>query len=240
MFILVGEHRRIRSFFFPIHNIRLYLVVGKQYAVLIAINKYQNWPALRNPVKDAKEIQEILSRRYYLSDFMELYDEDATKAGIIKLFNKLLVTTKPEDSVLIFYAGHGHLDNSSNAGFWIPVDGGTDVDEQANWLPNNQIRGFISNIKARHVALIADSCFSGDILNPSRGLAPTITVTRSYGSLSITTATAGTLYLDGRAMGDLPAGAKAKLDSVEVGERNLEVRYADGQVEKQSATVEDQ
>src|SRR5208337_3293828 len=44
---------------------------------------------------------------------------------------------------------------------------------------------------------------------------PTITVSRSYGSLSITTVTAGTLYLDGKAMGDLPAGANAKLDSVE-------------------------
>lgn len=150
-------------------------VVGKQYAVLIAIDKYQNWMALRNPVEDAKEIKEILSRRYYFSDFMELYDEAATKADIIKLFNKLISGTKPEDSILIFFAGHGYLDKSSNLGFWIPVDGGTDVDEQANWLPNAQVRGFISNMKARHVALIADSCFSGDILNPTRGMAPTIT-----------------------------------------------------------------
>ena len=53
---------------------------------------------------------------------------------------------------------------------------------------------------------------------------PTITVSRSYGSLSITTATEGTLYLDGKAMADIPAGASAKLDSVEVGSRNLELR----------------
>jgi hypothetical protein len=33
----------------------------------------------------------------------------------------------------------------------------------------------MSNMKARHVALIADSCFSGDFLNPSRGITPTIT-----------------------------------------------------------------
>lgn len=72
----------------------------------------------------------------------------------------------------------------------------------------------------------------------SPALTPTITVARSYGSLSVTTATAGTLYLDGKPMGDLPAGAQAKLDSVEVGERSLELRYADGQVEKQSATVD--
>lgn len=150
-------------------------VVGKQYAVLIAIDKYQSWTALQNPVKDAKEIKDILSRRYYFSNFLELYDEAATKAGIIKLFDKLINDTRSEDSILIFYAGHGHLDKTSNSGFWIPVDGGMDVYEQANWLPNSQIRGFISNMKARHVALIADSCFSGDFLNPARGMAPTIT-----------------------------------------------------------------
>jgi len=67
---------------------------------------------------------------------------------------------------------------------------------------------------------------------------PTMTVTRFYSSLVVTTATEGTLYLDGKAMGDVPAGAKAKLDSVEVGSRSLEVRYADGQVEQHTATAE--
>ncbi len=150
-------------------------VVGRQYAVLIAIDKYDSWMALRNPVKDAKEIKDILFRRYYVSDFMELYDGAATKAGIIKLFDRLIKDTRPEDSILIFYAGHGQLDRTSNTGFWIPVDGGTDVYAQANWLPNAQIRGFIGNMKARHVALIADACFSGDFLNPTRGMAPAIT-----------------------------------------------------------------
>jgi hypothetical protein len=150
-------------------------VVGRQYAVLIAIDKYNSWVTLGNPVKDAREIKAILARRYYVTDFMELYDEAATKAGIIRLFNRLIETAKPEDSLFIFYAGHGYLDKTSNTGFWVPVDGGVDLDKQENWLPNSQIRGFISNMKERHVVLIADSCFSGDILNPSRGLAPQIT-----------------------------------------------------------------
>ena len=46
---------------------------------------------------------------------------------------------------------------------------------QDNWLANNQIRGFIKKMKARHIALVSDSCFSGDILNPSRGLVSGIT-----------------------------------------------------------------
>jgi hypothetical protein len=150
-------------------------MVGRQYGVLIAINKYAHWNALRNPVKDAKEIKEILSRRYYVDEFIELYDEEATKAGMIKLFDRLIGITKPEDSVFIFYAGHGHLDKISDTGFWIPVDGGTDRYAQPNWLPNAQIRGFICMMKSRHVALVSDACFAGDILNPTRAISPEIT-----------------------------------------------------------------
>ena len=42
-------------------------------------------------------------------------------------------------------------------------------------------------------------------------VAATMTVTRSYGSLVVSTFSAGTLFLDGKAMGELPAGAEARL-----------------------------
>jgi len=146
--------------------------VGTQYAVLIAINRYRDWNALRHPVEDAREIHEILSRRYFVDRFIELYDDAATKEGIIRLFNQLISTTRPEDGVFIFYAGHGHLDPMSDTGFWIPADGGLDRFAQDNWLPNSQVRGFISKMKPRHVVLMSDSCFSGDILNPTRAITP--------------------------------------------------------------------
>jgi len=63
------------------------------------------------------------------------------------------------------------------------------------------------------------------------------TVTRSYGSIAVSVVTAGTLYMDGIKTADLPAGADAKLDSVEEGEHNLELHYADGQVEQQTVTI---
>ena len=69
-------------------------------------------------------------------------------------------------------------------------------------------------------------------------VAATMTVTRSYGSLVVSSLSAGTLYLDGKFMGDLPAGAEARLDNnVEVGERSVELRYASGDKESQNVTV---
>ena len=41
-------------------------------------------------------------------------------------------------------------------------------------------------------------------------------------------ATAGRLFLDGVDMGDLPAKAEAKIDSLEAGKRILELRFASG------------
>jgi Tol biopolymer transport system component len=147
-----------------------YAVDGKRFAVLIAVDRYRNWIPLKNPVKDAREIKSILERRYYFDEVIELFDDQATKAGINRLFGKLIERLKPEDSVFIFFAGHGYLDPLSQTGFWIPVDGGTDRFSQENWIPNSQIRGFMASMKSRHVALASDSCFSGDILNPSRGI----------------------------------------------------------------------
>jgi hypothetical protein len=72
---------------------------------------------------------------------------------------------------------------------------------------------------------------------PAPESAPTLTAMKSYGSLIISAADEGTLYLDGKSMGDLTAGGQARLDSVEVGERSLELRYANGHVERHDATV---
>ena len=144
------------------------VVVGKQYAVFIAVDRYNHWLPLRNPVSDAMEIRDIITRRYYIDEVFELYDEQATRAGISRLFRELIEVTKAEDSVFIFYAGHGYLDELTYNGFWIPVDGRADIFTQENWLSNNVIRGYISNMNARHVALFVDSAFSGDILNLTR------------------------------------------------------------------------
>jgi len=148
--------------------------IGKQYAVIIGIDRYQNWMPLKNAVADAKSLKRILSENYVIDEFIEMYDAEASAANIRKLFTQTL----PEkvglnDSLLIFYAGHGLLDDS-RSGFWIPVDGSTDVLTQDRWIPNAQLRNYLGRLKAQRLLVVADSCFSGDLLNTSRGITPTI------------------------------------------------------------------
>ncbi|MCK6683609.1 MAG: SUMF1/EgtB/PvdO family nonheme iron enzyme [Thermoanaerobaculia bacterium] len=147
---------------------------GRQVLVLIAINQYKSWTPLSQPAKDAEALRKVLEGRYALDEVITLYDGKATKAGIIGLLGDLQKKLQEEDSLLLFYAGHGHLDEMSGTGFWIPSDAGTDVIAQENWLPNSQIRGLIRNIPSRHVLVVSDSCFSGDLLDVFRGRAPDI------------------------------------------------------------------
>jgi len=148
--------------------------IGRQYAVIIGIDRYKEWNSLRSAVSEAKNVKSILSSRYYIDEFIELYDGAATAAGIRKLFAETLPgKLKKEDSLFIFYAGHGYLDASST-GFWIASDGVKDVFDQRGWIPNQQIRNYLSMLKAQRVLVVADACFSGDFLNVSRGAGPTI------------------------------------------------------------------
>ena len=170
------------------------LTVGKQYLVVIGINEYQQWLPLHSPVSDAKEIRNIIVSRYYIDEVYELYDAEATKANIMKLFVKLQEEVGIDDSLLILYAGHGHLDKNSNTGFWIPVNAGTDIYEQNNWLPHTQLKGLISNIKASHIFVISDSCFSGDLIYTTRSIPPTINeeyFKRAYSRVSRQVLTSG-------------------------------------------------
>ncbi len=150
------------------------LKVGRQFLVIIAIDRYSRWMPLHNPVKDAKEIRDILISRYCIDELRELYDEQATKANIIRLLAELQEEVKPDDSLLVLYSGHGHLDRASDTGFWIPVNAGTDVYEQLNWLPHSQLKGLISRLAAKHVFVVSDSCFAGDLLSSTRSMPPVL------------------------------------------------------------------
>jgi hypothetical protein len=147
----------------------LNIEVGTQYAVFIGIDKYQHWLPLQNPVKDAQELKEILQSHYYIDKIYELYNDKATKANIIKLLDYLTNSLTTKDSLLIFFAGHGYFDKTTQLGYWIPVDGGNDPIEQSNWITNNLVTQYIAGMQTGHVLLIADSCFSGTLIEQNRG-----------------------------------------------------------------------
>jgi hypothetical protein len=143
------------------------------------------WSPLEYPVKDAQEIKNILLEYYNIDEWRELYNREATKAAIVRLFIELQDKTGPNDSVFVFHAGHGFNDERTKTSAWIPYNGGEDKIDQANWLSHLQIRSMLDSLKARHVFLVSDSCFSGDLLDAARGMPePVINYPAAYDKVS--------------------------------------------------------
>jgi len=161
------------------------VTVGKQWAVFIAIDQYSEWDPLLYPVKDAREIKSILLENYYIDEVKELYNNDASAAAIRRLFIELQEKTGINDSVFVFHAGHGINEEKTSTSAWIPYDAGKDIAEQKNWLSHKQLRSLLDSIKAKHIFLISDSCYSGDLLDARRGMSEiVIDYPAAYNALS--------------------------------------------------------
>ena len=154
-------------------------VKGEQWLLTIGIDSYISWPRLKTAANDAKALKKVLLERYHVdpSHVIELYDENATRENILGTLRDLTRKVKPEDSLLIYYAGHGHVDNITKRGSWIPVESRTD--NPSAWISNQEIKDYLSidAIKAKHVLLVSDSCFSGDFFRGTRGTIPEVTDT---------------------------------------------------------------
>ncbi len=135
---------------------------GDYYALIIGINKYKKLINLETAVNDAKEISNILKNKYNFKEVVLLLDNDATRENIIKELYNFRKTLKNNDNFLLYYAGHGQLDEEINDGYWQPVN--ADKDIPTNWINNSFLTGTIKGIKAKHVLVIADSCYSGSLL----------------------------------------------------------------------------
>ena len=152
-------------------------VIGDQWLLTIGIDNYISFPRLKTATNDAKALKKVLLDRYHVdpSRIIELYDENATRKNILGALRDLTRKVKSEDSLLIFYAGHGHVDSITKRGSWIPVESGTD--DPSSWISNQDIKDYlnIDAIKAKHVLLVSDSCFSGDFFRGTRGTISEVT-----------------------------------------------------------------
>lgn len=142
---------------------------GTYHFLGIGINKYKHWSNLNNAVKDIKDISRLLIESYQFLGHQSilLLDTEASRTNIISELEKLTNPNKvkQEDSVLIYYSGHGSIierGNQKKRGFWIPVE--ARHDKSADYLSNSRIHEYIEDIPARHILLISDACFSGSLL----------------------------------------------------------------------------
>ena len=132
---------------------------NKYVALLIGNNQYQHINALKTAVNDASVLKSVLEKKYgFKADLLI----NATRSEILRAVSNLQRTVTADTNVLIYYAGHGYLAKEEDRGYCMPVD--ADMNNPANWIANDDITSKIRAMKAKHVLVAADSCYSGTMV----------------------------------------------------------------------------
>ena len=131
---------------------------GNYHALVIGNNAYRSMPALKTAVNDAQVVAQVLKDKYGFS-VETLYD--ATRSDILLALNRYRRTLTVNDNLLIYCAGHGWLDTAGDEGYWLPVDAEKDI--ETNWISNSHMTTTLRAIAAKHVIVVADSCYSGKL-----------------------------------------------------------------------------
>lgn len=150
---MIGTHWPPSSEFTPYYT--------KSWAVVIGINNYGGrHPRLINACNDARAISERLRQRGF-ETIHTLYDSEATRGAIMAwLRNELPMRTDPNDRVVFFFAGHGITQTGPNdrkRGYLIPYDGSNFAD----YIDMEELRQCCNVIRAKHILVLLDCCFSG-------------------------------------------------------------------------------
>jgi TPR repeat protein len=146
-------------------------VHGHHFVVVIGIDHYQNWPILGTAVSDATGFAKLLTGQFGFEYAVEpLTEQGATRDNINSLIDDdLRGRLKPEDDLVIFFAGHGTTrndkvgDETQSVGFLVPFEArapGTN-EHWSDYLNIEELLRKISSLPPQHILVILDSCHSG-------------------------------------------------------------------------------
>ncbi|MDP6709172.1 MAG: caspase family protein [Alphaproteobacteria bacterium] len=136
-------------------------IEGRNFALVIGNNAYRDLPPLKTARNDARALADLLVERYDFDKENVQLLLDADRNTILGAIEGLRSELDVDDRLVIYYAGHGQIDKSTGEGFWQPVDAA--ADKTSTWIANDDVRRQLKGLPAKHVLVIADSCFSGSL-----------------------------------------------------------------------------
>jgi uncharacterized caspase-like protein len=137
---------------------------GKYHALVIGNNDYKQMRALKTAVADAREVARVLELDY---GFQVRLLVNASRYEILAALNDMREKLTEKDNLLIYYAGHGELDERNQRGYWLPVD--AEPNSTANWISNIAITDVLNSMTVQQLLVVADSCYAGTLTRSSVG-----------------------------------------------------------------------
>jgi hypothetical protein len=133
----------------------------KDYVLMFATDKYDNWDDLVNPINDAEAIAKELKVKYGFQ--VDLVKNPTVEQIWEKLREYNERKFSPQDQLLVFFAGHGHFDESFGEGYVVAKNSLSNDLSRTTYLSHNRLRGVINNISCSHILLTMDVCFGGTL-----------------------------------------------------------------------------
>ncbi len=163
------RERAIRFQEAKLEDLKKPVAVPRGYALVIGVGQYPNLPAdkqLDYAESDAEAVSRILlsneGGNIPPENLRKLIGRDATRAKIEEALTKwLAVTAKPEDRVIVYFAGHGVV--TPAGGMLAPRDFDLTRPNETGY-PMKRLGDILANdVKAQWKVLLTDACHSGRI-----------------------------------------------------------------------------
>lgn len=161
----------------------------RRVALVVGIDRYQD-PALqglRYAGKDAVDLARVLSasdRGAFEVHLVTSADGPVSRERFWEAFEQASARLQPDDTFLVYFAGHGTLDLATGGTEHHLLTSGSSLDRPAaTGIPRAQLQARLGELPARRRVIVLDACFSGggrsqlapdtqDALRKLRGPAP--------------------------------------------------------------------
>ncbi|MEM7726112.1 MAG: caspase family protein [Cyanobacteria bacterium P01_A01_bin.45] len=153
------------------------------YALLIGIADYLYINPLNKTTIDAKDSHDTLAENgYHIENMRLLTDEEATKAAISNGLNWLTHSARVDDTVVIFFSGHGMQQAGGfNPGEYLcPVEANLN-NLESSCISSEEFTKALRSIRSNRVVVFLDACHSGGVgeakeveFGVKRGLSETV------------------------------------------------------------------
>lgn len=144
------------------------------YALVIGVSEYSGgWNVLPGVAKDVPAIRSALEKHGF--QVTTLPNLHPTKSEILGAIQQFISDYgyEYENRLLIYFAGHGHIepspDGRGDIGYIVPSDAPVPRKDVTGFkrksISTDVVIGFATEIQAKHALFVFDSCFSGNIFS---------------------------------------------------------------------------
>lgn len=128
-------------------------------ALFFATDRYDQWPRLENPISDARTLAATLEASF---GFETEVVTNPTQVDVRRRLRRYVEEEPgPEDQLLVFFAGHGHFDELSGAGYLVTSESRRGDELGQSYLAFSELANILDNLPHRHLLVVLDACYGG-------------------------------------------------------------------------------